>query len=140
MIRFDKLPADILSRVPAITAVLLEDHNVVFGYFFGGIAKGSLTSLSDLDIAVYLGSIENVGEYRLDLFDRLSSAAATSEIDLVILNTAPVSLAGRILGHKQVLADKEPFLRHAYESRTLREFFDFRIKEDAFFRQRYGIG
>ncbi|GFP20688.1 hypothetical protein HKBW3S03_02192, partial [Candidatus Hakubella thermalkaliphila] len=41
---------------------------------------------------------------------------------------------------KKLLIDKEPFRRHIYESVTLREFFDFKVKEDAFFARRYGIG
>ena len=43
-----------------------------------------------------------------------------------------LSVAGRILQNRQILADKEPFRRHIYESVTLREFFDFKIKENAF--------
>jgi len=42
--------------------------------------------------------------------------------------------------NKQLLIDKEPFKRHIYESLTLREFFDFRITEEALFTRRYGIG
>jgi hypothetical protein len=73
----------------------------------------------------------SLAEVKLDLFDKLSDLFGTAEIDLVILNTAPISLAGRILQKKQLLVDKEPFRRHRYESLTLREFFDFRIKEEA---------
>jgi hypothetical protein len=61
-------------------------------------------------------------------------------MDLVILNTAATSLAGRILQQRRVLVDKEPPRRHTYESVTLREFFDFRIKERAYFGRRYGVG
>ena len=50
----------------------------------------------------------------------------------MILNATPLSVAGRILQNRQILADKEPFRRHIYESVTLREFFDFKIKENAF--------
>jgi len=54
----------------------------------------------------------------------------------VVLNSAPLSLVGRILGARRVIADKQPYLRHAFESRTLREFFDFRRKEqDILFRR-----
>jgi hypothetical protein len=58
----------------------------------------------------------------------------------VVLNSAPVSLAGRSLQTRKLLVDKDPFLRHKYESQTLREFFDFAIKEKEILHGRYGIG
>jgi len=36
--------------------------------------------------------------------------------------------------------DKEPFSRHAFESLKLREFCDFRIKEDSLLSRRYDLG
>lgn len=140
MIKFTRLSSDIRSRIPDVERVLLEDERVVFAYLFGGLAKGDIKPLSDVDIAVYLKNISNLPEYKLSLFDRLTEVLKTSEIDLVILNTAPVSLAGRILQNKQNLADKTPPFRHAYESLTLRKFFDFSVKERALFSMRYGIG
>ena len=140
MIKFDKLPQDILSKIPDIKELLLQDDNVVFAYLFGGLARGEVKDLSDIDIAVYLRETDDLADIKIQLFGKLTDALGTAELDLVILNTAPVSIAGRILQNKQVLVDKDPFRRHLYESLTLREFFDFRIKEDAFFKRRYGIG
>jgi hypothetical protein len=58
----------------------------------------------------------------------------------VVLNSAPISFAGRSLQKRKILIDKDPFLRHKYESRILREFFDFTIKEKEILHRRYGIG
>ena len=140
MIKLEKLPPDILSRVLEAEGVLAQDSNVVFAYLFGGLARGVVRPLSDVDIAVYLRDTANLAEYKILLFDRLTELLGTSELDLVTLNTAPVSIVGRILQNKLILVDKEPFLRHRFESVKLREFFDFRIKEDAFFARRYGLG
>jgi len=140
MIKFDKLPPDILSKLPEAERVLEQDSNVVFAYLFGGLAGKVIKPLSDVDIAVYVKDTNDLAEFKMQFFDKLTDALGTSEIDLIILNTAPVSLAGRILQKKIVLSDKEPFRRHVYESLTLREYFDFRVKEEAFFNRRYGIG
>ncbi len=140
MIKFEKLPANILSRIPEVKKTLVQDDNVVFAYIFGGLAEGKVKPLSDIDISVYLRDTDNLAEYKLRLFDRLSDALGTSELDLIILNTAPISITGRIVQNRQVLVDKDPPIRHAYESLTLREFFDFKVKEDALFLMRYGIG
>jgi uncharacterized protein len=140
MIKFEKLPGDILQRLSALNDVLLRDDNVIFAYLFGGLAKGKVMPLSDVDIAVYLSQVEALSEYKMRLFTDITNILGTDEIDLVILNTAPVSISGRVLQNKQVLVDKVPFQRHAFESLTLREFFDFKVKEDLFFKRRYGIG
>lgn len=140
MIKFEKLPADILSKIPEAEKALRLDENVIFAYLFGGLADKQVKPLSDIDIAVYVKDASDLAGYKLRLFDSLSDALGTAEIDLVILNTAPTSLSGRILQHRRVLVDKEPFRRHYYESLKLREFFDFKIKEDALFSQRYGLG
>jgi predicted nucleotidyltransferase len=140
MIKFEKIPGDIEQRLPAVADALEKDPRVLFAYIFGGLAAGEQKPLSDIDVAVYLVDSDSPAEVKLDLFEKLSGLFGTAEIDLVLLNTAPVSFAGRILQKKQLLVDKEPFRRHRYESLTLREFFDFSKKEETFFRVRYGIG
>lgn len=140
MIRFEQMPPRILSRIPAVREALSRDPKVVFGYLFGGLAAGRVNPLSDVDIAVYGKDLHEAVEFKLALFDSLSDALGTAELDLVVLNTAPVSIAGRVLQNKQLLIDKEPFKRHAFESLVRREFFDFRVREEAFFSRRYGIG
>jgi predicted nucleotidyltransferase len=140
MIKFEAIPKEILSRLPSAQHVLTHDENVIFAYLFGGLTEGRAKPLSDVDIAVFLANANNLAEYKLDLFCRLSDALGTTELDLVVLNTAPTSLTGRILQNKKLLADKEPPRRHSFESLALREFFDFRFKEAAFFNRRYGFG
>lgn len=140
MIKLERLPPDILSKIPACKKALFEEDNVIFAYIFGGLAEGKVKPLSDIDIAVFLKDTHNLAEFRLKIFDILAGVFATGEIDLVILNTATISLSGRILQRRQILVDKDPFQRHLYESVMLRQFFDFKIKEDMYFFRRYGIG
>src|SRR4030067_3003656 len=140
MIKFERLPEDILTKISEGKKTLIDEDNVIFAYLFGGLAEGKVTPLADIDIAVFLKSSHDVAEYNLGLFDRLSDALGTCEIDLVILNTAPISLTGRILQKKQILIDKDPPRRHVFESVSFRKFFDFKKKEDMYFLRRYGIG
>ena len=140
MIKFESLPADILSRIPEVKRVLAEDDTIVFAYIFGGLAEGKVKPLSDLDIAVYIRDTSDLAEYKINLFGRIAHTIGTSELDLIILNTASISITGRILQKKQILIDKDPTVRHTYESLTLRKFFDFKVKEEKFFSLRYGIG
>jgi len=134
------LPQDVLSRISGVKEFLLHEKDVVFAYLFGSLSRKRQTPLSDVDIALYLDDPRNVAERKLDLFVGLADILGTSEIDLVILNEAPLSLAGRILQSRKVLVDKDPFRRHRYESVTLRTFFDFCVKERTILSLRFGIG
>lgn len=116
----------------------MGDPNIVFAYLFGGLARDQRKPLSDVDLAIYVKNIRGL-DY-LSLLGRISDILCTNEIDLVVLNSEPVSLAWRVIQTRKVLVDKDPFLRHKYESQTLREFFDFAIKEKEILRGRYGIG
>ncbi|MBM4338161.1 MAG: nucleotidyltransferase domain-containing protein [Deltaproteobacteria bacterium] len=138
MIRFKKVQEDILQRIDLLTPFLKEDSNVVFAYLFGSLAKKQKKPLSDVDLGIYVKNIKKL-DY-LSFYDKISKILCTDEIDLVVLNHAPISLTGRILQKRKILIDKDPFLRHRYESQTLREFFDFSIKEREILQRRYGIG
>ena len=138
MIRFKKIPEDIHSRIGLLTDLLMEDPNIVFAYLFGGLARNQRKPLSDVDLAIYVKDLKKL-DY-LSLFGKISETLCTDEVDLVVLNSAPVSLAGRSLQTRKLLVDKDPFLRHKYESQTFREFFDFAIKEKEILHGRYGIG
>ena len=116
----------------------MEDSNIVFAYLFGGLARNQRKPLSDVDLGIYVKNVKKL-DY-LSLLRKISETLCTDEVDLVVLNSAPNSLAGRIIQTRKLLIDKEPFLRHKYESQTLREFFDFSIKEREILKRRYGIG
>jgi len=77
---------------------------------------------------------------RLEVIGRATAHLGTDEVDVVVLNTAPTALAGRILQSRQVICDRDPFRRHRFESRALREFFDFRVFERRHLAQRFGRG
>ena len=64
----------------------------------------------------------------------------TDNIDLVVLNAAPLTLKMKILENKKVIVDKVPFLRHRYESLTMREYFDFSFLESFILRKRFFHG
>lgn len=118
--------------------LLSKDPKITFAYLFGGLVKGKPNPLSDIDLALYVKDPQKL-DY-LAVFGKISKLLATDEIDLIILNTAPLSLTGRILQNRKVLLDKVPFLRHQYESLILRKIFDFSIKEREIVKRRYGIG
>jgi len=137
MFKFNRLPDDILSRLPAAASCLHSHPKVLFAYLFGSLVRGFRQPSSDVDIAVYLKGHENFSETKLEVLGLLTNVLQTDEIDLVVFNTASLPLVMNILRKNRVLVDKQPFTRHAVESLTMRKYFDFSIKESAQLRRRY---
>jgi uncharacterized protein len=138
MIRFKEIPKNIDEKIKSLPELFINDPNIVFAYLFGGLLRGKRNPLSDVDLAIWVKNLKAF-DY-LALFAKITNILGTDEIDLVILNRAPLSLSGRILQNRKVLIDKEPFQRHRYESLILREFFDFTLRERGILKRRYGIG
>ena len=140
MIHRTPLPRDIEDRIATLSATLEECPGVLFAYLFGGMGTGRPTPLSDVDVAVYLAEGADLLEMRLDVVTKVTTRLATDEVDVVVLNNAPTALLGRILATRRVLVDRDPFRRHRFESRALREFFDFRAFEREHLARRFGRG
>jgi predicted nucleotidyltransferase len=138
MIKLRKLPENIHKNISSLEVFFKSSPNIVFAYLFGGLMREKPSLLSDVDIAVYLDNPKK-SDF-LQLFHDMTTILRTEELDLVILNDAPLSLAGRILQNRKILVDKNPFERHKYESLTLRKYADFRIRESQLVQRRYGIG
>lgn len=113
--------------------------DVAFAYLFGSMARGETTPLSDVDIAVYLTE-GPFSEKRLEILGDLCDILATDKLDLVILNTAPLPLAARIIRPRAIVADNVPFMRHAFESWTMRAYMDFSKLEGRILKQRFSHG
>jgi predicted nucleotidyltransferase len=129
------------GRLALVREALTGDRSVVFAYLFGGYGRrGRAGPLSDVDIAVYLDPTVDAINAKLDLIGKVSEALDSDEIDLVILNTAPLSLAGRVQHGGQILVDKNPETRHVYESLIRRQFADFRFQEEKVLNRRFGLG
>jgi predicted nucleotidyltransferase len=134
------IPEDLERRLATLGAVFDSETAVRFAYVFGGAARGELRPLSDVDVAVYLDDAVDPAQARLDLIRVVTRHLATDEVDLVVLNQAPTALQGRIVQSRRVIADKDPFLRHRFESLALRTFLDFRIFERRFLDARFARG
>lgn len=140
MIKDKKLPENILNLLPQANDFLENYSKVIFAYLFGSLTKGKVNPLSDIDIALYLKKGTNFAREKMVILKKLIDIFGTEEIDLVILNTAPLTLKARIVSAKKVLVDKDPFLRHSFESLVLREYFDFSKKEEDIFKRRFSLG
>lgn len=137
MIRNSPLPENIADLLPEAFEYLQADEDILFAYLFGGLARGKAKPMSDVDIAVFLDEKASLAEKKLEIFGNLASILLTDEIDLVVLNKAPLTLRMKILENKKVIVDRAPLIRHRYESLTMRQYFDFSFKESFILRKRF---
>ena len=137
MIKYQKLPENILQLLPDAENYLESHPKVIFSYLFGSLASGIPLPLSDVDIAVFLQNGVNITDTKLEILGELMGILQTDEIDLVVLNTANLPLAMNILRNKKIIVDKAPFSRHIFESMIMRKYFDFSTKETAILKRRY---
>jgi uncharacterized protein len=137
MIRYSPLPKNIEELLPEAYGYLRADEDILFAYLFGGLARKKAGPLSDVDIAVYCREGSSFPEKKLEILGNLASFLKTEEIDLIVLNRAPLALRMKILENKKVIVDKAPLIRHRYESLTMRQYFDFSYKESFILRKRF---
>lgn len=135
------LPTDIERRLSTLGAALAAAcPDIEFAYLFGSASTGRVTPRSDIDLAIYVSESADTHLVRLETSRIAAAHLGTDAIDIVLLNTAPVALAGRVLTSRTVVVDRRPFLRHRYESLTARLFQDFRIRERRLLSERYARG
>lgn len=84
----------------------LERHpEVLVAYLFGSAARGRPGPLSDVDVAVLLAEDREGAGRALDLIGDLAAAAATDDVDLVVLNEAPRASAAASRRERMVDAE-----------------------------------
>ena len=136
MIKFKKIPLNIEELLPGAIRYLENQPEVRFAYLFGGLAAGRPRALKRYRPGGLLRGGSKPAKVKIRLLNRLMDLLRTEEIDLVLLNTAPLPLAYRIIKNKKVLVDRDPFLRHRYESLIIRKYLDFSVAESRVLERR----
>ncbi len=126
-------PIDFSLMEKKIETICKKYHLDLF-YLFGGYAKGTTTSLSDLDLAFY--ARRKVEE--LDLFVELMNLFGEEAIDLVDLRKAPVALIHRVLKEGKCLYATDVKIKIDFECRMESEYFDTQWMRDEYFEQMIG--
>lgn len=139
MIKNTPIKHDILKLMPQVEAYLASRKDILFAYLFGSYARASYGPFSDVDIAVYVAG-DRRAEKKLDILGDLNKILKTDDLDLVILNDAPLVLRMSILKSSRLLSENSPFIRHSFESITTRSYFDFAPVEKAILERRFGNG
>jgi len=130
-----KLPGDVMKRVPAIVEKLSQDEEVIALYAFGSVASGVLKPLSDLDFGV-LVSVELDRRQRFDkhleLIGVFNETFRTDEVDLVLMNNAPMRFSYNIISKGKLLFYRDKHFLSDFCARTIKLYLDFKFFRDNF--------
>ena len=112
---------------------------ITFCYLFGSISKRKSKYIRDIDIAIYLTNEKNDDKLKkkVILFTELSKNLETENIDLVVLNGAPIYLSYRILKEGELLFDRNLRDRNCFQEKIVRYYLDmkyFKEKRDNIIR------
>lgn len=92
----------------------LRHSRATFAYLHGSHATGTATAASDIDVAAYFaGTVPQSFEVLLPV-----------GVDLLVLNGAPLELAGPVAARGVVLFDTDPVARVRWEATTRKIYFD----------------
>ncbi|MDI3312737.1 MAG: nucleotidyltransferase domain-containing protein [Mycobacterium sp.] len=92
----------------------LRRHGAVFAYLHGSRANNTARATSDIDIAAYFGG------HPPQAFEVLLPAG----VDLLVLNDAPLELAGRVALHGRLLFETDRARRVVWEATTRKIYLD----------------
>jgi predicted nucleotidyltransferase len=108
-----------------LAAALMNDPRVQFAYLFGSRARGTEREGSDADVAVWLdGERGSFGAAALELIDVLGAAVGV-DVDVVVLNQAPLLLRWQVLRHGRLLLERNRTRRVGFEALTMQQALDF---------------
>ncbi len=119
-LRDEPLPDDRLTGValpegvdPADLRAALRRAGAVFAYVHGSRVSGLHHQWSDLDVAAWFGRVVGAWEIRVP-----------PGVDLMVLDTAGLELAGRVAQHGVLLLDDDPPVRVRWQADRSKRYLD----------------
>lgn len=102
------------SDIEQAVIAALRQHGARFGFVFGSQARGDQRPDSDVDVAAWWPA-DPPASYEVPL---------PSGVDLLVLNKAPLELAGRVAVEGRLLFDEDQVARVRWTAMTRKIYFD----------------
>jgi predicted nucleotidyltransferase len=112
-----------------LTERLEGRSEVIAVYLYGSHAEGHANALSDMDIGVLIRdglARERLWELEDALAADLGRALRTDNVDLIVLNLAPLRIRYEVITRGEVLYSADDGARADFESYSLRRYWDFK--------------
>lgn len=115
---------------------IAEKYHLKLVYLFGSKARKRDSKISDTDIAVLL--YENydyeLNKLILDLIFEFSQIFHTDDVDLLILNSAPLALQYNVIVDGNVLYKSTIEDKCLYETKVIKLYLDFKRYEEEYYK------
>ncbi len=128
--------------VKTLSTFIAEQPDVRLAYLFGSQARGTAHRLSDVDVAVLLApelSQAQMGEASIRLTGDLMGLLHGNDVDVVILNRAPLLMQHEVLRDGRLLFATADEVRARFAEDTYRRYLDCRylydMLDEAMFRR-----
>jgi len=113
----------------------IEKLGVGIVYLFGSKATGRASRLSDIDIGIVLKTQASESDPRTlyhMLYQLFSELYPRSKLDIVFLQTAPLSLQYSAIKDGKILFEEDPKLTADYVNLVINQYLDFKPVLDLF--------
>jgi predicted nucleotidyltransferase len=117
--------------------VKIEKLGVAIVYLFGSKAAGRASPLSDIDIGIVFKNPASKRDSRTlyhMLYQLFSAVYPRSKLDIVFLQTAPLSLQYSAIREGKIIFEENPRHTADYEQGIINHYLDFRAVLDFFDR------
>ena len=114
--------------VARLARALSPRGEILEAYLFGSRARGRARRDSDVDVAVYVDEArtrDSAWGYRAELTTDLMVALGTNDVDVVVLNRAPVVLYHRVLRDGVRVLSRDLRATTTRAGQALSRYFDF---------------
>jgi len=118
----------VLARLREVLPSILAQYPVDAAYVYGSVARGTMTPLSDVDIALLLAvPLPPYERLRMELTLQgdIEVVCGLSPVDVRAINEAPLMVQGRIVQQGILLYKGDRARRVAFEGATRKRYFDF---------------
>lgn len=122
---------------------LFQRSGVALAYLFGSHARGEAKPTSDIDIAILIRPEDAKGERLYNSFRELMlgvrEALGTERFDLLLLNSAPLTLRFEVVSRGRLLYCRDEEVLNAFEMDVIRRFQDtayLRAVQNGYLRER----
>jgi predicted nucleotidyltransferase len=120
--------ARILTQLRQTLPSALAKYPVDAAYVYGSVARGAVTPLSDVDIALVLS--ESLSPYDRLMIEfaiqaAIEDASGLRAVDVRAINEAPLLVRGKVVQQGILLYQRDRARRAAFEVQTRKRYFDF---------------
>lgn len=107
-----------------IKKIFSDENDISLAYIFGSQLKGKTGPLSDYDFAIFL-SRKSSFQFKYRFKNKLVNILNTKQVDLVILNDAPIELKYNVIAAGKIIFQENSIIRTEFEADTLSRYFDY---------------